>query len=153
MGREEPRSAAVRKADTLARLGEYQLDVWVASASSSGNGYLVPLSLAWIEERVVLALDKASRTARNIIEHRTARLGIGPTRDVVLIDAVLEQVVDVDAAPPAIAEGYAGQADWDPRDSPDGYAYLVLRPDRVQAWRETNELVGRTLMRNGSWLV
>jgi hypothetical protein len=31
-------------------------------------------------------------------------------------------------------------------------AYLVLRPRRTQAWREENELVGRTLMRGGAWL-
>jgi hypothetical protein len=32
------------------------------------------------------------------------------------------------------------------------YLYLVLRPDRVQAWRDENEIAGRTLMRNGTWL-
>ena len=56
-------------------------------------------------------------------------------------------------AAPDLAEGYAGQSDWDPRTSPDGYAYLVLRPERVQAWREVNELAGRTLMRDGTWTV
>jgi len=29
----------------------------------------------------------------------------------------------------------------------------VLRPLRVQAWREANEIAGRTLMRDGAWLV
>ena len=33
-----------------------------------------------------------------------------------------------------------------------GYVFLVLRPVRVQAWREANEIAGRTLMRDGiSW--
>jgi hypothetical protein len=27
-----------------------------------------------------------------------------------------------------------------------------LRPDRIQAWRESNELAGRLLMRGGEWL-
>jgi len=31
--------------------------------------------------------------------------------------------------------------------------YLVLRPVRVQAWREADEMTGRTLMRDGEWLV
>ena len=35
----------------------------------------------------------------------------------------------------------------------DGYVFLVLRPERVQAWRESDEIAGRTLMRRGSWLV
>jgi hypothetical protein len=29
----------------------------------------------------------------------------------------------------------------------------VLRPVRVQAWREVNEIPERTLMRDGTWLV
>jgi hypothetical protein len=30
--------------------------------------------------------------------------------------------------------------------------YFRIVPDRVQAWREVNELPGRTLMRDGVWL-
>jgi hypothetical protein len=36
----------------------------VASASGSDAGpYLVPLSLGWVDERIVLALDAGSQTA------------------------------------------------------------------------------------------
>ncbi len=31
--------------------------------------------------------------------------------------------------------------------------FLVLRPVRLQAWREANEIKGRTLMRDGAWVV
>jgi hypothetical protein len=144
----EPRDPKTRKADTLAKLREPNADVWVATAA--GDPYLVPLSLAWIDERAVIAVQPGSRTARNITEHGRARLGLGPTRDVVIIDTVLDRVTGPDDAP--IADGFAAQADWDPRDSP-GYVYLVLRPERIQAWRESNELPGRTLMRDGSWVV
>jgi hypothetical protein len=153
--RPEPRTREVRKADTLAKLATPEIDVWVASATGSGGGaqpYLVPLSLAWIDERVVIAVESDCRTARNITEHGTARLALGPTRDVVMIDAVLERVVGVDEAP-GIAERYADQADWDPRTAGGGYVFVVLRPDRIQAWREANEIPGRTLMRAGSWLL
>ena len=51
-----------------------------------------------------------------------------------------------------LGEAYAGQADWDPRRSA-GFLYVVLRPERVQAWRESDEIAGRTLMRDGEWLV
>jgi hypothetical protein len=148
---------AERKADTLAKLHTKGIDVWVASASASqsgsAQGYLVPLSLAWINERVVVALEQDSRTARNITEHGTARLGLGPTRDVVIIDAVLDRAIKLEDAPDALAEGYAGQADWDPRTAGGQYLYLVLRPVHIQAWREANEMAGRTLMRAGSWVV
>lgn len=148
----EPRDPAERKADTLAKLRTYAMDAWVASAVD-GEPYLVPLSLVWLDERVVLALEAESRTARGITATGTARLGLGPTRDVVLIDAVLEQTIPVADAPPELGEGYAAQADWDPRKSPDGYVYLVLRPERIQAFREVNEFSGRILMRAGTWVV
>ena len=149
-----PRERQQRRRDTLAKLGEPAEDVWVATASNSGSSadpYLVPLSMAWIDERVVIAVDSSSRTARNIEGSRTARLGLGPTRDVVVIDARLERSVLV-AAAQDLAERYVLQADWDPRTAGDSYRFLVLRPERIQAWREANELHGRTLMRDGTWL-
>jgi hypothetical protein len=147
---EGPRSRGQRRADTLAKLKASAADVWVSSASGS-DPYLVPLSLAWIDDRVVLALETGSRTSRNIAATGTARLALGPTRDVVMIDAVFERAVPL-AEAGALADGYAAQSDWDPRDVGGDYAYLVLRPDRVQAWRESDELAGRTLMRGGVWL-
>jgi hypothetical protein len=147
----EPRDRATRKADTLAMLSTRAIDVWVASASGAGAPHLVPLSLAWVDERVVIAVEEASVTARNLAASGTARLAVGPTRDVVMIDAVLERAAEV-AADDALGTAYAGQADWDPRGS-TGYVFLVLRPVRVQAWREANEIPGRTLMRDGTWLV
>lgn len=40
-----------------------------------------------------------------------------------------------------------------PRDLSTRRTFLVLRPVRVQAWREADEIAGRTLMRDGRWLV
>ena len=146
----EPRDLGTRKADTSLMLATPAIDVWVATASAAGAPHLVPVSLAWVDERVVIAVKATSTTARNLTASGQARLGVGPTRDVVMIDAVLEQAVDV-AADGALGAAYVAQADWDPRGDP-GYVFLVLRPIRVQAWREANEIAGRTLMRDGAWL-
>jgi len=160
-----PRSGPQRKADTLAKLEATGADVWVASASAAsddaaspgadgGRPYLVPLSLAWVDERVVVALEADSQTARNVVRHERARLALGPTRDVVIIDAVLDHAVPMADVPATLADRYAAQADWDPRTVGGGaYVYLVFRPERIQAWREANELAGRTLMRAGTWVV
>lgn len=155
----EIRSREQRKADTLALLTTPAIDVWVAT-TGNGDGagdskaHLVPLSLAWVGGRIVIAAADDSATVRNLRASGVARLGLGPTRDVVMIDAVLESTVDV-SSPQAtqVAEAYAGQADWDPRDAGPGYSYLVLAPVRIQAWRESNELPGRTVMKAGVWLV
>lgn len=147
----EPRDRATRKVDALKLLTAPAADVWVSTASAEGGPHLVPLSLAWVDDRAVIALDGGSVTARNIIVGGRARLAVGPTRDVVLMDVVLERSVDVDVDT-AIGEAYAAQADWDPRGLA-GYVFLVLRPLRIQAWRESNELAGRVLMRDGDWLI
>jgi hypothetical protein len=151
-----PRGAHARKADTLAKLHARHADVWVASAVIEDErpvAHLIPLSLAWIDECVVVAAPAQQPTARNIAEHGRARLALGPTRDVVIIDAVLERLIGVADVPAEFAERYAAQADWDPRTAGADYTYLVLRPRRIQAWREENELEGRTLMRGGAWLI
>jgi hypothetical protein len=146
-----PRDRATRKADALSLLTAPGIDVWVATASTDGAPYLVPLSLAWVDGQLVIALAASSRTARNLQVGGPVRLAVGPTRDLVMIDAVVDRRVDV-AADPTLGERYVGQADWDPRGEA-GYEFLVLRPVRVQAWREANEIPGRTLMADGRWLV
>jgi hypothetical protein len=146
-----PRDPATRKRDTLAMWATPAIDVWVATSSAEGSAHLVPLSLAWVDERMVIAVGAGSRTARDLASRGRCRMAVGPTRDVTMVDAVLERTVPVDEDP-ALAEAYAGQADWDPRGS-RGYVYQVLRPERVQAWREVDEIPGRTLMRDGEWVV
>lgn len=131
-----PRSRRQRRADTLARLQENLIDVWVSSASAvdgAAGPYLVPLSLAWIDDRVVIAQDSDSRTARNIATSKRTRMGLGPTRDVVLIDAVLERTVAAAGADPAFAQRYADQAGWDARKAGDASTHMILRPERIQA--------------------
>ncbi len=145
-----PRDRATRVADTLAMLATPAIDVWVATASAAGSPYLVPVSLAWVDGRAVIAVDATSVTARNLTGSGSARLAVGPSRDVVMIDVELERAVDVAEDVP-LGEAYVAQADWDPRRSA-GYLFLVLRPVRLQAWREVNEIPGRTLMRGGRWL-
>jgi hypothetical protein len=80
-----PRPRAQRKADTLARL-RTEVDCWVASAGATGHAHLVPLSFHWDGSALVLATPRASVTAANLLRAGVARIGAGPTRDVVLVD-------------------------------------------------------------------
>ena len=59
---------------------------------------------------------------------------------------------DVDAVPAELGDSYFTQADRDPRSAGGGYVFMELRPRRDQAWRENNEIAGRTLM-CGAWTV
>ena len=79
-----PRSRARRRRDTEYRLGT-DIDVWVASASADGAPYLVPLSFDWDGEAMLMATPTDSPTGRNLATTRTVRVGLGGTRDVIMI--------------------------------------------------------------------
>lgn len=136
----------------MKKLRERHADVWVATATEAGVAHLVPLSLAWNGEQVMLVTSPDSVSARNIVRTGAARLALGGTRDVVMIDARLDEAAALSEISSELADAYAQQADWDPRLSGGDFVLLLLRPHRIQAWREADEIEGRGLMRDGSWL-
>ncbi|MFH9008024.1 pyridoxamine 5'-phosphate oxidase family protein [Streptomyces afghaniensis] len=145
------RSAEQRKKDTLHRL-EHDVDAWVATAgSASGTPYLVPLSFLWNGSYLLFATPASSPTGRNLAATGRARVGIGPTRDVVLVDGSVETVQPADLTEQD-AELFAAKTGFDPRRLATPYLYFRVVPQRVQAWREADELDGRELMRDGRWL-
>jgi hypothetical protein len=146
---EAPRPWAQRRNDTLAKL-EAEVDLWVASADETGAAYLLPLSFHWDGSTLTLATPKASRTGRNLVRAGWARVALGPTRDVVIIEGPIEAIAP--GADARLEDAYAEAAGWDPRAQPDEHVYLRITPKTILAWREANELAGRRLMRDGEWL-
>jgi len=145
----ERRSRAQRRRDTEYRLA-HDVDVWVASASADGAPFLVPLSFDWDGEALLLATSSDSPTGRNLADTRAARLALGHTRDVTMIEGDVE-VLEVDALPEERAERFVARAGFDPRAEGTSYRWFRVTPRRIQAWREENELAGRELMRDGRW--
>jgi hypothetical protein len=146
----EPRDLLQRKVDALEKLSS-ENDVWVATTSGTGEPCLVPLSFAWVDERIVLVTARRNRTARNIAATGAAHLVLGPTRDVVSLEGtavILESGVIAEED----ADRYCAQAGWDPRPV-DSMVWIVFWPRRVQVWREVDELEERTVMEDGRWLV
>ncbi len=143
-----------RQIDALARIAA-ENHLWIATASPElPLPYLIPISYAWTDGRLIVATSTKSPTARNLFASERARLAIGATDDVVLIDALLDTAVPVKTAPPEIADVYASQSDWDPRTGTELPShYFVLAPQSMQVWREANELPGRTIMSEGRWLL
>jgi hypothetical protein len=146
----EPRSRAQRRRDTEHRLA-HDVDLWVATASADGAPYLVPLSFDWDGEALLLATPADSPTGRNLAAAGTARLGLGPTRDVSMIDGDVE-VLAMDALPRERGDRFAARTGFDPRAPATPYRWFRVVPRRIQAWREADELAGRELMRDGHWL-
>ncbi|MCA9881270.1 MAG: pyridoxamine 5'-phosphate oxidase family protein [Thermomicrobiales bacterium] len=146
------RSAQQRKRDTLQRL-ETDIDAWVATAGARGGApCLAPFSFLWDGEAVLIAAPATGATGRNLLANGQARLGLGTTRDVVLITGTAEPMLPRDL-PDAVGDAFAGKTGFDPRHNPDTYRYFRITPQRIRAWREENELTGRDVLRDGAWLV
>ena len=146
-----PRSRAERRRDTETRLA-HDIDLWVATAATDGAPYLVPLSFDWDGRALLLATSLATPTGRNLAASRNVRLGLGPTRDVTLIDGEVE-ILELDALPAPEADHFLARAGFDPRAAGGRYRWFRVTPRRVQAWREVNELPDRDLMEDGRWLI
>jgi hypothetical protein len=144
------RSAAERKSDAIEKLNKDQ-DVWVATGDDRGIAHLVPLSLCWHDGMVVVAVEARSRTARNASASGQARLALGSSRDVVMIDAKASVVAGQDAEP-AIVGGYRERTGWEPGSDGGDWVYVLLKPTRIQVWRDVGEIAGRTVMSDGTWL-
>jgi hypothetical protein len=144
-----PRPTSQRKTDVLAKL-QTDVDLWVASADEAGGAYLVPLSFYWDGSALTIATPRGSRTGKNLVRAGWARVALGPTRDVVIIEGPVEAIpIGTDAR---LEDAHAQATGFDPRTLADEYVYLRITPHEIQAWREANELAGRQLMRKGEWL-
>jgi Pyridoxamine 5'-phosphate oxidase len=146
----DPRPRAQRRRDTEHRL-TVDIDLWVASASVDGAPYLVPLSFDWDGEALLLATPTDSPTGRNLTTNRAVRLGLGNTRDVVMMEGDVG-VLEIDALSGVRGDQFAARTGFDPRDLSTPYSWFRVFPRRIQAWREVNELPDRELMRDGRWL-
>ena len=124
----------------------------MASASADGAPYLVPLSFDWDGEALLMATPTNSPTGRNLAVTRTARLGLGHTREVSMIDGEVE-VLEIDALAQERGDRFAARTGFDPRRETTPYRWFRILPRRIQAWREANELPERELMRDGRWLI
>jgi len=144
-----PRQLEERLRDTRAKL-ETDVDLWVATAGS-GGAHLIPLSYLWDGSTFLISTPRASATGRSLLANGRVRLGLGPTRDVVIVDGIAEPV-DVTDLGSAAGDAFAARTGFDPRELDEPYQYFLIRPQRIQAWREANELPGRDLMRDGRWL-
>lgn len=147
-----PRNPQQRKQDTLDRLSR-DVDAWIATADPrSGIPYMVPLSFLWDGATLLISTPAGSPTGRNLQATGRVRLGIGLTRDVVIIEGTAEAAA-ADEIPGEVGDAFAAKTGFDPRRLDTPYLYFRIRPERMQAWREVDELEGRELMRDGRWIV
>ncbi|MGY4644788.1 pyridoxamine 5'-phosphate oxidase family protein [Cellulomonas sp. URHB0016] len=146
-----PRTPAQRRADTEHRLA-HDVDAWVATADDGDTPRLTPLSFLWDGSTLLLATSVAGPTGTNLAANRSVQVGVGLTRDVVLVQGTVD-VVARDALSVEEGDAFAEKTGFDPRALRSDHAYFRVLPQTVQAWREVDEHADRWLMRDGVWLV
>ena len=126
-------------------------DAWLATSGPAGP-HLVPLSLAWDSDsgELLFCTEQRSVTARNIASEPAVRVGLGPTRDVLMIDGTARTTgaVQDDASSASIFHEKTG---WDPRHDSGDWIFIRVALSRMQAWRDVDEIAGRTILVDGTW--
>jgi hypothetical protein len=121
------RAPRQRKHDALDRL-DRDTDAWVATAGpANGAPHLVPLSFLWDGITLLIATPSATVTSRNLQATGRARLGIGPTRDLVLIEGTVDATQAATDIPPETGDAFAAKTGFDPRQL-TGYLYSASAP-------------------------
>lgn len=121
------RTSKQRKQDVLDRL-EHDVDAWAATADKvTGMPYLVPLSFLWDGIGLLLATPASSPTGRNLKTGNTVRLGIGPTRDVVLIEGTVHVLANREISQ-QVGDAFAVKTGFDPRQETGTYLYFRVSP-------------------------
>ena len=143
-----PRAHDARVAAARRRL-EQDFQMWLSTGGRSGP-HLIPVAFVLDGDALVTATGESSRTVRNLRQTGRARVALGTTSDVVMVDTVLGGLVPVAEVTADIADRFAAVS-HDPRRMP-GYLYVRLLPRRVQVWNGFHEFPGRTVMRGGEWL-
>jgi hypothetical protein len=143
------RTTEERARHVMERL-EGDADIWIATASREGRPHLVPLSLYWDGEAIVVTNPKSSVTTANVVATGRARFALNGSADVVIVDADVT-AFDVGAGD-QLADRYAERTGWDPRHEEGEWVFLRARPERILTWNGPAEIEGRTVMRNGTWL-
>jgi nitroimidazol reductase NimA-like FMN-containing flavoprotein (pyridoxamine 5'-phosphate oxidase superfamily) len=142
-----PRSAIERRSDAVELLeSAYQL--WLSTSGPEGGPHLIPVAFVWSGSWITMATFVESRTAANLRDDPRARLAVGSTADVVILDGDVSFVA-ADEMDTETADRFAAVS-HDPRVMP-GLVYLRFTPRRIQAWNGFHEFNGRTLMAGGNW--
>ncbi|MEU0744331.1 pyridoxamine 5'-phosphate oxidase family protein [Streptomyces sp. NPDC006134] len=150
------RSTRQSEQDTLHRLEhrlEHEADAWVTTADGTSEmPYLAPLPFLWNGSCLLFAAPAASPDGRGLASAGGVRVGIGRSRDAVLLDGTVDVVEPTDLSEQD-AELFAAKTGFDPRRLGTPCRYFRVRPQRVLVRHGTGEPDSRELMRDGRWLV
>lgn len=140
------RNQLQRKVDTLRHL-DVDKDLWIATTQNN-EPHLIPLNFLWLNNLIFIATELKNKTGANLARNSNVCLALGHTRDVIAIKALV-----VEADPSNLASKFENKLGWNPITEQGEWRLFALKPMRIQAWRNIEELNERTIMLKGNWVV
>ena len=144
------RDVATRKKDVMERLlrsGRF----WLGTADKTGKPHVIAVFAWWHSDALVISTLTGSRTARNMERNPRVTLATGPFDDAIIIHAQMIESRAVDDAPD-MAHGFNAALGGEPSQIGEGWTFFRLRPTKIQAFRDFDELEGRDVMIDSRWL-
>lgn len=139
-----------RQVDTLAVL-QRQGSGWLATADTDATPHVIAVAALWTGDALVVTTRDGTPTARNLDAGGRARLILGTTDDVIMIDTTVSATQPSIGADPALVAAFVAATGWDPAEEGPDWRYFTLLPTRIQAYRGYGELGGHVLMQDGLW--
>jgi nitroimidazol reductase NimA-like FMN-containing flavoprotein (pyridoxamine 5'-phosphate oxidase superfamily) len=115
---------------------ERSRNYWIGTADDDGRPRALPVWGVWIEDSVVFGTNARSRKARNLDRDPRVVVHLESGDEVVILEGEVETIEPTDE----IADAFEPKYDWRPEVGKpnDSTRWYRLRPQRAQAWLETD---------------
>jgi flavin reductase (DIM6/NTAB) family NADH-FMN oxidoreductase RutF len=117
--------------ERLARSRNY----WIGTADEDGRPRAIPVWGVWIDDSVVFGTSARSRKARNLDRDARVVIHLESGDEAVILEGEVEAI----EATEQIAAAFEPKYEWRPDlGGDDSTRWYRLRPQRAQAWLETD---------------
>jgi nitroimidazol reductase NimA-like FMN-containing flavoprotein (pyridoxamine 5'-phosphate oxidase superfamily) len=108
---------------------------WIVTADEDGRPRALPVWGVWFDDAVVFGTNGSSRKARNLDRDPRVVVHLESGDEVVILEGVVETIEVTER----MADAFQRKYDWRPDlGHDDNSRWYRLRPDRAQAWVETD---------------
>jgi pyridoxine/pyridoxamine 5'-phosphate oxidase len=115
---------------------ERSRNYWIGTADEDGRPRVLPVWGVWIDDSVVFGTNARSRKAKNLDRDPRVIVHLESGDEVVILEGEVETIEPTEE----IADAFEPKYDWRPEvgKPDDSTRWYRLRPQRAQAWLETD---------------
>jgi PPOX class probable F420-dependent enzyme len=110
---------------------------WVATTRANGRPHVMPVWGLWWDETFYFSTDATSQKGRNLAANPEVVVHLESGDDVVIIEGRAARISD-EPTLTEFANRYDAKYQFRPDTSNPAFAFFLVRPSRVFAWREAD---------------